>query len=142
MPKWITRLPKEFRTELHSFGKNYEGIEKACGFMIKTLAELKKKIPAKIQKQFADPNFIEDDETDRWNKLHYLIEETSEHFDFCRNFANGTITKTEWQDYDFDGDLIGMFNDYMSEFWNICDTIMNDKNRYDYDVQKFCWVEL
>ena len=125
MPKWITRLPKEFRTELQSYGKSYEGIEKACLFVIKTLDILHKK-----QEKLND------------SRLEYAIEEAKEHFDFCKDFATGEIKKEEWSDYDFDGDLVGLFNDYMKEFWDICDWITNDKQRYDYDVENFCWVEL
>jgi hypothetical protein len=125
MSKWFTRLPKEFRTELQSYGKSYEGIEKACLLLIKTLDILHKR-----QKKLNDA------------RLENAIEELKEHFDFCKDFATGKIKKEEWADFDFDGDLVGLFNDYMTEFWDICDWITNDKQRYDFDAEKFCWVEL
>jgi hypothetical protein len=61
------------------------------------------------------------------------IDETLDHFDFCKSFATGEITKEEYADYDFDGDIKGLFNSYVKEFWDIC----------DYDVtefKKFCFV--
>jgi hypothetical protein len=125
MPKWRTRLPKEFREQLHANGKSYEGIAKSCDLMQQTLDDLYKK-----QQRLNDA------------RLEAAIEENKEHFSFCKDFATGEIKQSEWADFDFDGDLKGLFNDYLKEFWDICDWVTNDKDRYHPDVEKFCWVEL
>lgn len=138
--KWLHRLDSSFRKELQSFGKGYSEKEKACDLMIKTLKELQKKTPE--FKKFQDSVSIKEYKNRIWFDIHYNIQENISHFDFCKDFANNTITKEEWEDYEFDGDLTGLFNSYLREFWDICDTILNNKNRYDSDVEKFCWVEL
>jgi len=128
MPKWCTRLPTEFREQLTSFGKSYEEIEKACLFMDVELKKLKNKIPLSIQKKFEDEKYNDDNIIWEWRKLSEAIDENIDHFDFCKDFANNTIKREEWDDYSFDGDLLGLFNDYLTEFWNICDTVINDKH--------------
>lgn len=101
------------------------GIAKSCDLLMTTLDDLHKK-----QQKLDDA------------RLEAAIEEAKDHFDFCKDIATGTIKQGEWEDYGFDGDLVGMFNDYLKEFWDICDWVTNDKERYDPEVEKFCWVEL
>ena len=125
MPQWYTRLDNNLRASLASYGKSYEDIEKGCVLMDKSLNILLEK-----QKPLKDYG------------LENLIEEAIDHFYFCKDFATGDIKREDWDDYDFDGDLLGLFNSYMNEFWDICDYIVNDKPRYHPDVKKFCWVVL
>lgn len=115
---WKTRLNSEFRQKLKSSNKDYLSIHEMCVFVSGVLSEFQKQEIVKNNSRLAE-----------------LIEENIDHFSFCSDFATGSIPKSEWEDYDFDGDLLGMFNSYLSEFWDICDT-------YVAKDTKFCFVEL
>lgn len=114
---WRHQLSSDFRDSLRNSGKDYESISNMCNKLILVLEKFK---------SFDKVNNY---------RLYEAIGENVVHFSFCKDFANGTIPIYEWEDYDFDGDLVGMFNSYLNEFYDICDTqIGNDT--------KFCFVGL
>lgn len=124
MPNWFCRLDTDFRRKLNTGSKDYKAIAEKCDLVIQALAKLD---------GFCDRLARINRDTAEW--LRDQIEETRDHFNFCKSFATGEITQSEWQEYDFDGDLIGMFDDYLSEFWDICDSWINRET-------KFCWVAI
>ncbi len=136
MSVWYTKIHKSFRDELKGYGKYFSEIEKGCDLMLKTLGKLYNKIPSLVHTEY---NGVYSEENYNKNYLWYnaieKIEELRDHFEFCKDFATCKIKQEEWSDYEFDGDLLGMFNNYLSEFYDLCDSYVS-KN------QKFCWVEL
>jgi len=82
----------------------------------------------------AKSNLVDDSKNHVDNELEELIG----HFEFLKDFATGEIPESEWSDYDFNGDYKEMFNDYMSELYNLGDRRVLTK----FNVQeKFMWVE-
>lgn len=153
MPHWFHRIDKSFRETLNSYGKSYSEISKGCKLMDSTLKDLQKAIPKKYSANFTVwetdkekwQQCLKDHEFVLWRKLNERIEECIEHFDFCNDFAIDIIKKEEWVDFDFDGDLLGMFNSYMNEFWDICNTVIFvpvGEDAFSPFTQKFCWIEL
>ena len=115
---WKIKLNSGFRQKLKSANKDYLSIHEMCVFVSDVLLGFQKH------------SVVKND-----NHLSELIDENLDHFSFCNDFATGSIPKEEWEDYDFTGDLLGMFNSYLSEFWDICDTYVEKDT-------KFCFVEL
>jgi len=142
MANWFTKLSPDFRKELMLLGKSYKEISKGCKLMDKTLKILQNSIPEKFKDAF-EKQITEEIKNHKdfytWNKIYTEIEECINHFDFCNDFAIDEIKKTEWSDYDFDGDLLGLFNSYLNEFYDICDRLIFG-NLFDADCTKFCWV--
>jgi hypothetical protein len=136
MSNWYTKIDISFRNELKGYGNSYHEIEKGCELVLKTLGKLYNKIPSWVHTEY---NGVYSEQNYNKNYLWYntieKVEELKDHFDFCKSFANNEIKKEEWDEYDFDGDLLGMFNGYLSEFYDLCDSYVT-KN------QKFCWVSL
>lgn len=114
---WKHQLSSDFRNKLKNSDKDYASISIMCDNAIIALEQLK--------------SF---DKVNNYG-LYEAIEENIDHFQFCKDFANGTIPIYEWEDYDFDGDLVGMFNSYLNEFYDICDTPIGNNT-------KFCFVGL
>lgn len=115
---WKTKLDSEFRQKLKSAKTDYISIHEMCVFVTGVLSNFKKLTVVNNNSHLSD-----------------LIDENIDHFSFCDDFSTGNIPKEEWEDYDFDGNLQGMFNSYLNEFWDICDT-------YVAKDTKFCFVEL
>ena len=116
---FIHRISSDFREKIRNSKKDYASIAVLCTHCEET-AEFLKKISA---------SYIRNDK-----RLCNRFEENINHWDFCRAFATGEIPQEEWEDYDFDGDLVGLFNSYLSEFYDICD--------YRIGNRKLCWIEL
>lgn len=133
---WYTKIDTSFREELKGYSNSFSEIEKACDLILTTLDRLYKKIPSWIHTQY---NSVYSEENYNKNYLWYntieKIQEVKEHFDFCKSFANNEIKQEEWVAYDFDGDLVGMFNNYLSEFYDLCDSYVSEN-------KKFCWLSL
>ncbi len=87
-----------------------------------------------IQKREAASNLTDDEKYNIDTKL----EESIDHFEFLRDLANGTIPESEWKDYDFDGDHEEMFNDYLTELYDIGDERVRTKQDI---LEKFIWIE-
>ena len=118
--KFRFRINKSFREKLQNSEKDYESIAVLCAHCEKSIKYLQK----------LSVNITKDD-----RRLCNMFEENIDHWDFCRAFATGEIPQEEWEDYDFDGDLVGLFNSYLSEFYDICDYQIGSD-------EKLCWVEL
>lgn len=67
----------------------------------------------------------------------YELEECRDNFDFLRQLADGSINKSEWEDYSFDGDYESSFNDYLEQLYNVADTKITLKNG---EVNKLLWI--
>lgn len=142
MTIWITKLPSNIRKEIRSNGKSKEGIAKSCELMINQLDLLLKMIPNEIKENVKTRRLaLKNNTLYNWYKAIENIEETKDHFEFCKDFATGEIPKEEWDNYDFDGDLVGLFNNYLTEFWHICDTTIVSSNDVT-ECKKLCFVEL
>ena len=78
---------------------------------------------------------ITEDEIDYYtNKLEEIVDD----FNFLKELANGEIKEEEWGNYGFDGDFKEMFNNYLTELYDIGDEQVELNNG---DFQKFIWVE-
>ena len=66
------------------------------------------------------------------------LEELVDHFDFLKSLSNGTIIESEFDDYCFDGDHEKMFNDYLSELYDLADERVITKTGKS---EKFLWVD-
>jgi len=76
----------------------------------------------------------EDEIDDLQDKLEKLIDD----FNFVHELMDGTIPKDTWHEYDYNGDYVSLFNDYLDELYDLGDIIVfNTKNK----GQKFIWVE-
>lgn len=85
-------------------------------------------------------NSVENSNIDDGEKyLHSAeLEELADNFAFLKELADGTIKKEDWDDYSFEGDFEGWFNDYLSQLYDIGDYRVRLKNG---DTQKFIWLE-
>lgn len=124
MPRWFHKIDGSFRAQIVDGGKDYASIGKKCDIVISQLRKFEK-----IALKFIAQSGVQ------WSRFQDSIEEAIDHFEFCKSFATGEISRDEWDDYDFDGDLVGMYDGYLSEFYDICDTWVDDKTR-------FCFVGL
>lgn len=124
MAHFVTSIPKEFRETLTNSSTSYADTAKLCDLVIEKLNEL-----AVIAKRLKE------------NDLEWEIFDCIEHFEFCRELATGVIPKSEWDDYGFEGNLTELFNDYLHQFWDICDTQLEPATSTQM-AKKFCWVEL
>lgn len=115
---YVIKVSSQIREDLKACGIENSGIEKACDLMIKTINDIKSRTPKKLL-----------------DTLENNIDELLDHFDFCKSFATGEIQENEYVDYDFDGNILEMFNDYLKEFWDMCDTFVDKDVRY-------CFVRL
>lgn len=114
---WKHQVSSEFRNKIKTSGKDYDSISNMCDSVIQVLESFK---------TFHKVNNY---------RLYEAIGENIDHFQFCKEFAIGSIPQEDWSDYYFDGDLVGMFNSYLNEFYDICDTPIGDNT-------KFCFVGL
>ena len=88
---------------------------------------------SKILETTDTSNITKDSIDDFW----YELEECRDNFDFLRQLANGSINKSEWEDYSFDGDFESWFNDYLEQLYDVADTKITLKNG---DVEKLLWI--
>jgi len=65
--------------------------------------------------------------------LQDLIADCKDHFEFLRDLKNGTIPVEEWKNFGFDGEFREWSDNYLSEFYDICDYPISK-------VYKFVWV--
>jgi hypothetical protein len=113
---WICNLSNSIRIITEVSEPTNEQIAEYCDLFTKELNTLKKCANRMNHERLIDS-----------------IDETLDHFDFCKAFCTGEITKEEYADYDFDGNIKNLFNDYVREFWEICD--------YQIAINcKFCFV--
>jgi hypothetical protein len=113
--KWLIKLNNDIRIISQEQNPTSQQIADYCDLFI-----------AKLKRLEIDAG--------RYDKLKDLIEENIDHFNFCKEFANGEIPKSEYSDYGFDGNLKDLFDDYVKEFWDICD--------YQIDIgKKFCFID-
>lgn len=124
MAHFVTSIPKEFRETLTNSSTSYVDTAKLCDLIIEKLNDLH--VIAKRLKE---------------NDLEWEIFDCIEHFEFCRDLATGEIPKNEWDDYGFEGNLTELFNDYVRQFWDICDTQLEPATSTQME-KKFCWVKL
>lgn len=86
--------------------------------LIKTLCkELNRQLEI-IKNKTQNSNITEDDQDRVFEELEMLID----NFDFLRQFADGTIEKTTWEDYSFYGDFEEQFNGYLEQLYDLADT--------------------
>ncbi len=114
MSKWVNNIPKKFREMLTS---NDDVTEELIDMVINQLREMYKF-------KYAD-------------ELIDSIDETREHFEFLKDLINGAISEDDWGDYEFNGNFQEWFDDYLHEFWDICDSYVGKKHN-----MKFCFVSL
>lgn len=140
--KWYTRIKYEdFRQPIQELEESKEGISKGCEIMMKVIEQLITKIPSEYLKQIEEA--IDDIKLINkhyiWYKIYLYLDECKDHFDFCNDLTVGNIPREEWEDYSFDGNYLRLFNSYLKEFYDICDTVVDFE---DNKVTKFCWLEL
>jgi len=87
----------------------------------------------KIKEKVAKSNLTEDEKYEKGEEIDDLIGQ----FEFTRDLANGTISESEWDNYEFDGDFEQLFNDYMSELYDLGDKRVLNVND---EIEKFIWV--
>ncbi len=87
----------------------------------------------KIVTSVENSNIDEDEKYLHSNEL----EELADNFTFLKELADGTIKEEYWDDYSFEGDFEGWFNDYLSQLYDIGDYRVKLKNG---DTQKFIWI--
>lgn len=123
-PKWkySIAIKSHFTNEPASF----ELIDSLCAILIKQLR--------RINHQVLNSNLKEDEKDWASDNLFEVID----HFEFCQMFANGTIPESEWHEYEFTGDLQEMFNDYMTELYNLADARVISKSNVS---EKFIWIK-
>ena len=114
MSKWVNNIPKKFREKITA---EEDVTEELIDMVINQLREMYKF-------KYAD-------------ELIDAIDEVKEHFEFLKELINETIPEDEWDNYDFDGNFQEWFNDYLNEFWDICDSYVGKKHN-----MKFCFVSL
>lgn len=102
-----------------------ESTEKTCNILISELNKTKVSVEGS--------NIIKDHK----QCIHDGLEEIIDHFDFCKQLANGTIEEKDWDDYSFDGDFETMFNDYLEELYDLADMRVIGTNNIS---KKFLWV--
>lgn len=120
---WYTTLSKELRKKIDECDETQKGIAELCLEMQKALKYLERKVNLIINPDYYYTDNLKND-----------IEELYENFGYCRDLCTGQIKEDEWNDFSFDGDFTQLFNDYLEEFWDICDTKINKET-------KLCFVE-
>jgi hypothetical protein len=136
MSNWYTKLNNDFRSKLKGYGKSNLEVDKGCTLLIETLDILLKKIPKTARLIAENGNGTNEtiNENYAWLTLYDEITEYKEHFLFCSDLVTGKIGEDEWSDFGFDGDGLKLFNEYLSGFYDICDTYVKKDT-------KFCWIE-
>lgn len=71
-----------------------------------------------------------------YDNLGCHLDDLIDHFDFCKELADGTISETEWDDFEIAGkeDIKDLLNGYLNEMYDLCDTTIGQG-------RKLCWVE-
>jgi hypothetical protein len=71
-----------------------------------------------------------------YDNLQCHLDDLIDHFDFCKDLANGTIPETEWDDFEIAGreDIKDLLNGYLNEMYDLCDTTIGQD-------RKLCWIE-
>lgn len=87
----------------------------------------------KIEKNILKSNLTNDEKEDKLNK----ISETIDHFDFLKDLSDGSIKEKEWEDYCFDGNFQNLFNDYLSELYDLGDERVMLNSGI---TEKFIWI--
>jgi len=75
------------------------------------------------------------------DKTHFTgaLEDVADHFSFLSSLADPEdIPKDKWDDYSFDGDFIGLFDDYLGELYDLGDTTVDTSGKEQ--TEKFLWV--
>lgn len=140
--QWYTRIKyKDFRQPIQELEESKEGISRGCEIMMNVIEQLKNRIPSKYLKQIEEA-FDDIKPLNRyciWHEIYLNLDECKDHFDFCNDLAVDNIPKEEWEDYSFNGKFLTLFNSYLREFYDICDTVIKFE---DNKSTKFCWLEL
>jgi len=72
----------------------------------------------RIKKSVKNSNLIDDEK----NTIDYSLSDIIDKFEFFIELLNGNIHPDDWDDYDFDGNFADMFNNYLTELYDLGDT--------------------
>lgn len=136
MANWYCTLSSTFRTEIITSEKSYKAIAEKCDLLSKWLDILKKKCPKHTI--IMHENGCSEEEYNKhyhWLQILESIESLKDNTQFAKDLATGTISADEWDDFGFDGDMVGEFNNLLSCFYDICDTYVGE-------ATKFCFIQL
>jgi len=103
-----------------------ELVVKLCESLQRQLKSLKEK-EEKGNLQESDKYVIDD-----------RLEEVIDNFRFLKDLADGTISQSSWPEYEFDGNYESMFNNYLSELYDLADIQVETVRGIS---QKFCWIK-
>lgn len=127
MRKWLITSKDNIRgiTKKYDFGVTYTNeLVQACSK--EYVAELKK-IQVVIQsKKLKSSDAI---------YINNSMEEVIDHFEFVGQLATpDVIGKHEWDDYCFDGNFNNLINSYLTEMYDLFDTVVRDVNNIQYKL--------
>lgn len=88
----------------------------------------------KIKEKEESENLTEDEKYNVDSKL----EENIDNFEFLKHLCDGTIPESEFENYAYNGDHEEMFNDYLSQLYDLGDERVTNKQNV---VEKFIWIK-
>jgi len=103
--------------------ESFEHINNICISLVRQLY--------KVNKMLIKSNLV--DRVDLTEELTEIID----HFNFVRDFADGTIEESEYDEFSFDGDLVTLLNDYMEQLFDFGDQKVATSQRV---IEKLLWV--
>ena len=124
--EWGYRIDVKKDWDLDEITKENTSI--ACNQMVIELNRIK----AEVSRSRIEKNQRE--------RIQAALEEIIDHFEFCRDLANGKIEEKEWDNYSFNGNFKEMFDSYLDELYNLADErILVENPNCNIDM-KFLWV--
>jgi hypothetical protein len=103
----------------------YQNIFKVCTRLCKDLEELIEVI--------SESNIVADEKTELINELESIIS----NLQMLSDLASGKIPEEKWDEYDFHGNFVRQFNNYIFELYELGDRRIHTFNNVSY---KFIWV--